>query len=220
MATDWYRNDAWTPHISAEFERRLARARAHNRPEYLRVQGVHLQRAGHIEAAREMWVRVLDQPIDKADVGGYSRAGALEHLADSYAQSDPPTAERWYRRLLSERPDLQCTSQQVELSLAEVLVAQANPAAARQALQAWRDRGGSHTPEDLLRAHIVLVDIAVADGDQRAARHAARGALQAADLPAPFFNHPQVGVAHLDPETHARLRRLARRLWLPAMFRR
>lgn len=39
MATDWYRNDAWTPHISAEFERRLARARAHNRPEYLRVQG-------------------------------------------------------------------------------------------------------------------------------------------------------------------------------------
>jgi hypothetical protein len=37
-------------------------------------------------------------------------------------------------------------------------------------LRAWGDRGESHTADDLLRANIVLVDIAEADGDRRTAR--------------------------------------------------
>lgn len=145
-------------------------------------------------------MRVLDQASEETDVGGLPSRGA--GTPRGLLRAVGPANGRAGTGGLSEHPDLQCTPQQVELSLAEVLVAQGNAAAARQALQAWRNRGASHPPEDLPRAHIVLVDVAEADGDQRAARHAARGALQAVDLPAPYLQLPPSGVAHLASILH------------------
>lgn len=208
VTRDWFRNETWTAAVREEFERRLARARPSNRPQYLRIQGVHLERAGDVESARELWVRTVQS--DPSHDLGRDRFAAMEHLADSFKRSDSEQAARWYRLVLAENSSLSGTSWQAELSLAETLVAAGDVLGARQSLADWRARGESKTPADLVREQLVLLELAEVAADRDAARIAARRALEAAAMPSPFANHPDVGIAKLDAATRKRLNRLAR----------
>jgi hypothetical protein len=58
---DWFRSPAWDQAARAEFELRLARARDHNRPQYLRIKGLALREAGLVDAARVLWQRVRSE---------------------------------------------------------------------------------------------------------------------------------------------------------------
>lgn len=95
MADEWFRSPEWTPAAQANFEARLARSRAYNRAQYMRIKGLALREAGHIDGARELWTRVLETEIEHWP----QVSGSLEHLGDSYRQDDPVKAEGHYRRL-------------------------------------------------------------------------------------------------------------------------
>jgi hypothetical protein len=46
MAEDWFRTPGWDDGAREDFERRLARARPHNRPQYLKIRALALREAG------------------------------------------------------------------------------------------------------------------------------------------------------------------------------
>ncbi|GAB3133962.1 hypothetical protein GCM10027289_24770 [Tsukamurella serpentis] len=211
MSADWFRSSRWSERIEADFEQRLRRARAYNRPSYLRIQGVHLSRAGLLEPARALWMRVVGMGSGPQSHGEWG--SAVEALADSYRIDDPAVAERWYRLLLTEIPSLNGTSGCAELSLAEVLAAQGRPDEALEAVYAWRTRATSPWPAQLFRSCVVSADIALAQGDRRTARDEARRALRVARL-SPSTGHPAISVVRTDAATLRRLRRIGRRWWI------
>ena len=73
---DWFRHSTWESHDREDFARRLARAPAANRAQYLRIQGVHLAEAGLHEPAIGILRRVVDEYPQSLDV-----APALSELS-------------------------------------------------------------------------------------------------------------------------------------------
>jgi len=73
VTDEWYRDPHWNKAVEEEFERRLARARADNRPQYLRIKGLALlEKGGEKEraAARGLFRRVIedyDDPLNNFD---------------------------------------------------------------------------------------------------------------------------------------------------------
>ncbi|MEV4688222.1 hypothetical protein [Microbacterium sp. LWH3-1.2] len=124
MADDWFRSPLWTETARTDFESRLARARARNRAQYLRIKGLALADAGEVVAARALWQRVL---TDEGEFAHLESAGALEHLGDSYAREDPIRAEHYYRRLIGEHPSLNGTTAMQHVKLAELLIRRRQP---------------------------------------------------------------------------------------------
>jgi hypothetical protein len=59
MENEWFRSPDWGEADRADFERHLARSRAYNRAQYLRIKGLALRDAGEIDEARGLWLRVL-----------------------------------------------------------------------------------------------------------------------------------------------------------------
>ena len=207
---DWFRSPDWSPVAQAEFEKRLARARNYNRAQYLRIKGLHLAKAGEKNGARELWQRVL-QSTD--ELARSQQPSALEHLGDSYAREDPATAESYYRRLLTEYPPLNGTSQTVEVSLAELLIDKGDRPSLDEAmvlLNAWIEKGIAQFPSMLFRWHLALIRIAQATGEKETVQRAARTALGLADRGPVFPRHKEVGVVRADAKTLRRLRKLAK----------
>ena len=206
MTQEWFRSTDCSPEGAAEFERRLARARPHNRAAYLRIKGLSVAAAGNVAAARELWVRVLD------DQGPYARAeshNAMEHLGDSYLTDDPEQAEAFYRRLIAENPTLNGGP---HLKLAEVLIARGTDEALEEAsrlLTQWMETDSSRFPNELFRWNVALVAVADATGHAEVAQEAARRALQQVEQGSVFPRHPGVGVVEADQATLRRLRVLA-----------
>ena len=119
VAGEWFRSPAWDDAACAGFEARLARARPHNRQQYLRVKAVSLRAAGNNHGARELLERAADYP------GGHlhETVFAWEMLADiAVEHGDRATAGQLYRRILAKQPTLSCTTGSVEMSLAEILL--------------------------------------------------------------------------------------------------
>ncbi|MGA3184388.1 MAG: hypothetical protein ABSE52_07310 [Candidatus Dormibacteria bacterium] len=116
MSTEWFRSPDWTDSEQAQFEARLERARPRSRAQYFRIKAIALHGAGLIQASRMLLFRVVEGYPDTSDY-----AGALELLGDIALSSDDPwEAERYYRRLIDERPTLNGTSGMAEVSLAEI----------------------------------------------------------------------------------------------------
>lgn len=68
---DWFRAPTWTTEARDTFEQRLRRARASNRPQYLRVQAVTLSESADAhdrQAAIVLLHRLLDQYPDNWQV--------------------------------------------------------------------------------------------------------------------------------------------------------
>jgi hypothetical protein len=137
-------------------------------------------------------------------------AGTLEHLGDSYAQTDPAQAERHYRTLLTDHPSLNGRSHTVEISLAELLIAKGEHAEALALLNSWIERDTAQFPNVLFRWHLALILIAEAQGEQETVQRAARTALDLASRGPAFPRHKDVGVVSADRKTLERLERLAR----------
>ena len=124
VSEEWFRTGDWDDEARADFERRLGRARAYNRAQYLRIKGLALEAAGELMGARELWNRVLLDDGEFAELQGYP---TLEHLADSYAEEDPALAEQYYRRLLAENSSLNATTATQHIKLAELLLRRGRP---------------------------------------------------------------------------------------------
>jgi hypothetical protein len=77
MANEWFRDPGWDEAARNELEARLRRARASNRSQYLRIKGLSLAEAGHVDGAESLWRRVLSEYPTSLDA-----ASAREHSAD------------------------------------------------------------------------------------------------------------------------------------------
>jgi hypothetical protein len=144
MDDDWFRSPDWSADAREDFEQRLRRARIYNRAQYLRIKGLALADAGEVAAARELWLRVVE---DTDELAGGHKAGALEHLADSYSAEDSPIAETYYRRLLTEHPSLNGTTATQHIKLAELLLNRGSPRDLNEAAELlirWADE--THLP--------------------------------------------------------------------------
>lgn len=209
MADDWFRSPDWSQDARDDFEARLKRSREWNRAQYIRIKGLALREAGLLDAARELWERILDQDLGHEP----ERATTIEHLGDSYRDTDPERATHYYRRLLSEHPTLNGTTATVEIALAELEMAKGRRADTGEALallDSFLERGTSQFPSVLFRWHLVLIRIAQATGEKETVQRAARTALDLADRGPVFPRHKTVGVVHTDAKTLRRLRKLAK----------
>jgi len=208
VSDDWFRSQEWTEEAQADFERRLARARAHNRPQYLRLKGLSLCTAGEISAARELWERVLSDP----ELRGFEAATVTEHLADSYSSSEPARAASLYRRVSGLSPTLSGTSGIHHIKLARLLLTTGTDAdlqEAGQLLEWWV--ANAHVP--FQSAHfewnVVYVKWAQRLGDHESARAGAQRALELTGRGPVFSRHPTVGLVDADEATVKWLRSVA-----------
>jgi predicted Zn-dependent protease len=210
VADEWFRSPDWDDTARADFEARLARARAGNRQQYLRIKGVSLRAAGELDGARELLERSAAHP----DGHLFMTVAAWETLADMAAErGDRATAEQLYRRILDEQPSLSGTTGSVEISLAEVLLDSGNADARAEALNllnSWIERDRIKWASQLFRWHLDLIRIAEADGDVETVRRAANTALSLTERGPQLPRHPDVGLVETDEATLERLRRLAR----------
>lgn len=204
MPDEWFRTPAWSPSDQEDFERRLARARAWNRAQYLNIKGLALRDADHREDAQALWQRGLD--CAEFDI---EKASILENMAEAAQEDDPALAEALLRRLLAEFPDLNGTTGMAQVALAELLVqvnSESDLEEASQLLDAWWGASESPFPVNRYRFYVTRVRLAAAIGDHVAARASARRALRQVGNPAPFPSHPDVGLVTADPEELAWLK--------------
>ncbi|PKQ30572.1 MAG: hypothetical protein CVT62_13250 [Actinobacteria bacterium HGW-Actinobacteria-2] len=207
MDDDWYRSPGWSEADQEAFELRLARARAWNRPEYLRIKGLALAEAGLREAALGLWQRGLDNDATRSE-----QPGLLELMAEALLRDDPARAEQLLRRLLAEHPDLNDTTQMAEVALAEILIgggSEAGLCEAYRLLDSWQVKRGSPFPANVYRWAVAYTRLAEAVGDRDEASEAAEVALSSIDWSSPFENHPGLGLVHADPTELEWLERLA-----------
>jgi tetratricopeptide (TPR) repeat protein len=210
VADEWFRSPRWDEAARADFEARLARARSTSRPQYLFIKALSVEEAGEVAGARELFTRAAEHP----EAYLFQRAGAWEKLAELAARSgDRETAERLYRRILTEQPSLSGTSNTAEIALAELLLDDGDEAGRDEALQlltSWIERDGLKFNNQLLRWHLAYIRIAEAIGDKEWTRRAARTALDLASRGPQLPRHKDVGLVHADKATLRRLHRLAR----------
>jgi hypothetical protein len=210
VADEWFRSPEWDDAARADFETRLARARPHNRQQYLRIKGLTLRAADHTDGACEL----LERAARFADGSVSQAVSARETLADmAVDRGDRETAEQLYRRILAEQPSLSGTTGAVEMSLAEILLDTGRPDALDEAhalLRSWIERDGMKFDHVLFRWHLDFIRAAQAIGDQETViRRAANVALELATRGPRLPRHPDVGHVQTDNATLQRLRELA-----------
>ncbi len=209
MPDEWFRTPCWDEAAREDFEKRLGRARSHNRAQYLRIKAIALRDAGLIEPAQELLMRVAEQP----DVNDSEAAFAQELLGDiAAASSRPKEAERYYRWVLDEHPSLNGTTGNIELSFAELLLgrnAESARTEAQRLLDSWLARPVMKLDSDLFRWHLALITLAGQLGDEDTIQRAAKTALALTVRGPQLPRHKDVGLADADASTLARLHRLA-----------
>lgn len=206
MATqDWFRSPSWNEDARADFEARLGRSRAHSRPQYLKIKALALQGARETAAAKGLFQRVLDEHPTSLDAA--QCAEALGGLA--MAEGKWTEAEDRFRLALKLRPDMNATSGEVHIRLAESLSAQSRFDDALKALDyvpvAKLGLNHSHC-----RWNAALAEAALGAGEQRVAAAAAERALALLDAPDQFSRHKGVGRAQLSTQQVERLGAIAR----------
>jgi tetratricopeptide (TPR) repeat protein len=201
---DWFRSVEWDVEARADFEARLARARPYNRPQYLKIKGLSLQESGRDADAVELLWRVLEEYPDSLDA-----SYCAERLGDHYlAVGDPVAAERHYRRSLELRPDMNATSGEVHIGLAEALIAQDRYDEAVQALD-YVPVSSFTMNHGVCRWNAALAEATLGVGEPQVAREAAGRALALLDAADQFTRHAGVGRAVLNDAQQKRLRAIA-----------
>src|SRR5712691_391541 len=122
MEADWFRSPEWGARESQEFERRLARARSHNRPQYLRIKAIALGQS-NVPAIRAVGRELLGRVIEEFPDATFEIPFSHELLGDSYRHDGRlDEAEHHYRSCLRIMPEGRSgTSGLCDLSLAELL---------------------------------------------------------------------------------------------------
>lgn len=201
---DWSRNSDWDERARTDFEARLARARSHNRPQYLRIKALALREAGDADAASDLLSRVLREYPNSLDA-----AFCAEMLGElALGATDHPQAEAHFREAMRLRPDLNATSGEVHIGLAEALIAQGRYQEAVDALD-YVPVSRLGLNQSICRWNVALADAAQGLGEKQVAAEAAGRALALLDTPDQFARHPGVGRAVLTVQQVARLRSVA-----------
>lgn len=94
---DWFRKEQWRETDRADFFERLGRAKRQSRAQYLRIQAVHLEIAGQLDAAVELLELLLELYPDRVQLAAahHQLARCLEVLGR------PEEAEEAYRPSLA-----------------------------------------------------------------------------------------------------------------------
>lgn len=206
VADEWYRGSDWSTAARQEFERRLTKARAASRAQYLRIKAVSLFEAGDLKAADSLMQRILDEYPDS-----FEAPLAREVLGDIAArQGRLSDAAEQYRGVIQIAPDLNTTSGQVHTKLAEVLFRLDATAHGVEIAQELREGAEQlRFNSDIFRWSVINARFAAACGDEETMRASARRALDAAEAGPQLSRHPTVGLVHAPDPTLAWLRRIA-----------
>jgi tetratricopeptide (TPR) repeat protein len=208
---DWYRSPAWSADAQADFEARLAHARPHNRPQYLRVKAVALAEAGARPAARELLARVIREFPDV----GFEVSSAYEHLGDLY-RADGMVVDgcEAYRCCLEryESHGRSGTTGLCDLSLVELILEARLEDEYEEALRLLR------TPElqenlvfhvQYFRYDVAYARVLMALGAPEQAPRWARSAIERSHITDPQFpRHPDVGLVPADHPALPEMQRL------------
>jgi tetratricopeptide (TPR) repeat protein len=217
VPADWFRTPEWDADAQLDFERRLARSRPYSRSQYLRIKALALRDAGRTADAKRLLQRVIDEHPEALDA-----AHAAELLGDLAREAgELDEAVRRYEQTLELRPDLNATSGQAHISLAEVL----NQRRAHvEALHALKRIPAAKLGLNVARFrwNAALAEAAAGVGERDVAKVSAERALALLRAPDQFARHPGVGRADASHLQEARLRALAgaeparsgRRSWL------
>jgi tetratricopeptide (TPR) repeat protein len=218
VPTEWFRSPDWSPAAREGFERRLARAREHNRPQYLRIKALALLDSP-VPDIRAAGRGLLDRLITEcAGTSPLEACFAHELLGDAYRREGKlDEAESHYRACMHlARPDRSGTSHLYDLSLAEVLLAapESRTAEAGDLLEQVRtfmqSRPGGWFHSELFRYEVAVARLAAKTGDRQRAAASARKALELAAIDQPQLSrHPDVGVVRTNDATLGELRLLA-----------
>ena len=208
---DWFRKTSWSTADSEEFETRLARARRASRPQFLRIQGVHLfetESRELIGVAHALASRVTSEY--QKDI----QTGPAHHLLGqcNAALGDFPAALHQFRLAVECEVQMPSVHTDAYLDFAWLVARQRlveQFAEAVDLLMRFQDR--PILPIQRYRHYGALAIIADARGDREVAHAAANSALHAAQDPSsPFRFHPELGLAKATPDDmHRRLERLA-----------
>jgi len=202
--SDWFRSSKWDDSLAAAFEAKLRRARARSRPQYIRIQGVHLiaQADQSTRAAgRELLQRVIDE---YGEQDALQSDWAAENLVDALVADDRlDEAEALTRKLIARR-DGDPTAWRggradLDLALAEMLLHHGDTTSLREADERL-DRSDEAVKQasmfrNLVLRHLVArARVANGLGDRERARQYADGALEVAAETTPSLpRHPDVG---------------------------
>jgi len=202
---DWFRTADWTATAQADFERRLARTRKHNRLQYLRFKAASLASAGNDAAAEQLLRRVLASDPD------YLHAAAChESLGDlALGAGNMVEAEAQFRACLRVSPDGDATTGEAYIGLAEALVGQHRFREAVEALDAMPAKW-MVWPHTVCRWNATRAEAAHGEGDEDVASRAAQAALEQIGAKSQFADHADLGAARLSPERAKRLRKMTR----------
>lgn len=204
-ADDWYRSANWDEAARAEFDDRLARARADNRVQYRRIKALALLDSGdpvRAAAARAL----LEENLATPDLFDFERVVALHQLAEierSAGRLDE--AERLLRQALSMAgPDGNGTSGEEETGLAEILLERGGQERIVEA-KALLDRRSDDLPlfaRSRYRLCVAQVRVSIALGKQDLAQDWALAALQVAgEKHSGLTRHPNLGLVESDVST-------------------
>ena len=207
---DWFRSESWD---RESFEQRLARARPHSRPQYLKIQGLTFLESGRPELqpiAIELLERVY---ADESEEAAFERPTAPEYLGQAYeAAEDFQRAASLYLEAI-ERQRAGNQKGTPELRLGAMVVRERLSSYYRTAFEiltdpaldsdAWFDS------QRFERAKCVAF-LAELLGEQAIARESAADALSIATARTgpQFRRHPTVGLIVTDKATLKALSRI------------
>ena len=212
VADDWFRSSDWSANAQEEFERRLGRARAFNRPQYLRIKALALiEHGGKPQAAgaRQLLVRLIETYPESLDV-----VLAHEHLGELDAREGRPReAVAHFRAALQLSPKRNVCGD-AALRLPETLIEQGNDdqrAEASRLLDAIAEADLVFASQRF-RYAVARARLAQASGYEAEAKAYAENALTEAARDTPDFpRHPTVGLVKADRKVLKEMRKLARR---------
>lgn len=197
-ADDWYRSSSWDDAARAEFDARLARARAGNRVQYRRIKALALLEGGG--PVREAAARaLLEANVATPDILDFERVVALHRLAGlerSAGRLDE--AERLLRQALGVGgPDGNGTSGEEETELAEILLERGGRERIAEA-KAMLDRRSEDMPlfaRSRFRLCVAQVRVSIALGNRDLAQAWAAAALRiAGERHSGLAHHPDLGL--------------------------
>jgi predicted Zn-dependent protease len=210
MADEWFRSDHWSTKGQEDFEQRLRRARAFNRPQYLRIKALALLgNGGKAEArgARELLVRVVENYPEAGDV-----VMAHEHLAElDLREGQRASAKDHYRTALRLAPERHVYGD-AALRLPELLIEDGEAKGRSEAESLLANVADQNLvfSSQRFRYAVARARLAQAAGNVADARRYAGDALREVAREAPdFARHPDVGFVDADRESLKELRRLA-----------
>lgn len=214
VAQEWFRASVWDETVAAEFELRLARARASRRPEYLRLQATQLIAA--TDASTRAAGRLMLERVVREFPYNFEAKFACEQLGGSLAAEGWfAEAEKAYRRTI-----MMCKQSPIgysggsgvpELFLAEVLLRLGD-----RAVDAWElleEVSPRVESQKLIRGtvyrHLLASARAANELGLPSAVDLARQALAVADESEPAIpRHPELGRVNASDEEREELAKL------------